>query len=1003
MSKNLLFLLPVLFTYNVQAQSNSCGAATALSSNAACVNTAGTLAGSTYTAISSPCGASSGNRNDVWYSFTATATQATITVSGALTAPRFQVYTNNCAGLSSVFCSTGGSAAFSGLTPGTAYLLRVYCNNNSNTTFTVCMQRPAPTRLQEVFADTIIASNGAGLNSPWEITYGSDGHLWVTESKTFLIRRIHPSDRYTSAPPASTIALDLNSASLPVGVRRNYTVGAIVNGTATPDPQGGLMGLALHPEFNTNPAKRFVYAAYVRQYLGLNQVYAGETVNGHLFLNNLVRFTFNTATGQLESPVVLCDTIRGSNDHNSGRIIIASAGTEQFLFYAEGDMGAGQFANINRTIKAQNTQSYEGKILRFNLEPDADADQGAVDYNQWIPNDNPYNNVAPVTGQSAVYSIGHRNVQGLALIGNTLYGASHGPFSDDELNVLERGKNYGHPLVIGYSADGNYNNAKGGPITSSLPLITNEVTNASNLADYKDPMYSFFNPPAGNTSTPWTVQHIYNNTFFTGPPSGNAQNMNQFWASIAPSGMESYTNTKIPGWRNSLLLASLKKGYIMRVKPNAAETGLDLIGGADTAVVFNTQNRFRDLAMDADGVSVYAVVDRSGSTSGPTSDNPVSSACAGCIVKYTFKGYLNSGGTSTIPSSIAIDSATINSCVPGSSIFINNSNNNLWVPITGPNGDVVAEVNANGNNLGNVTTSFFVKSGTTRSYGNMPYMNRNITITPETQPSTNVSIRLYFTTGEFNNLRAADAAVTTTNDLAILKNDDNCGSGYGGGTITQPVITGRYAQGSFGYALQASIPSFSTFYFANAASTLPFQLIRFAGMPHGEASKIHWIVSEEENIQGYELERSTNNLQFESIAQLAAKRTSSGRINYQYADAFAARLANVVYYRLKIKNADGHYRYSQIIRINFGNSDLLVRITPNPAVDIANVQIKTLKEETASIRLIDQTGRIVLQQKLHLVKGWNVQQLNISKLPAGLYFIEVHAPSFNQKQKLLKQ
>jgi trimeric autotransporter adhesin len=1002
--KKSLFALIALFVFGqTHAQSNTCGSATTLNSNASCMTTSGTLAGSGYTAIPAPCGNSSGNRNDVWYSFTANATQATITVSGALTAPRFQVYTNNCASLTSIFCSTGGSAAFSGLTPGTTYLLRVYCNNNSNTTFNVCIQHPAPTRMREVFADTVIASNGAGLNSPWEITYGSDGYLWVTESKTFLVRRINPADRYTSTPPASTIALDLNSASLPVGIRRNYTVGATVNGTATPDPQGGLMGLALHPEFNTNPAKRFVYVAYVRQYLGLNQVYAGETVNGHLFMNNLVRFTFNTGTGQLENPVVLCDTIRGSNDHNSGRIIIAPVGSEQFLFYAEGDMGAGQFANINRTIKAQNTQSYEGKILRFNLEPDADADQGAVDYNQWIPDDNPYNNIAPVTGQSAVYSIGHRNVQGFALIGTTLYGASHGPFSDDELNVLERGKNYGHPLVIGYSADENYNNAKGGPITSSLPLITSEVTNASTLADYKDPMYSFFNAPAGNTSTPWTIQHIYNNMFFTGPPSGNAQNLNQFWASIAPSGMDAYNDTKIPGWRNTLLMASLKKGYMMRVKPNAAQTGLDPIGGADTAAVFNTQNRFRDLAFDADGVSVYTVVDRSGSTSGPTSDNPVSSACAGCIVKYTFKGYHNSGGTSTIPSSIAVDSATTNSCVPGSTVVINAGNNNLWVPITGPNGDVVAEINANGNNLGTVTTSFFVKTGATRAFGSMPYMNRNITITPQNQPSTNVSIRLYFTAGEFNNLRTADAAVTTTNDLAILKNDDNCGSGYGGGTITQPVITGRYTQGSFGYALQASIPSFSTFYFANAASTLPFQLIRFSGVPHGEASHINWVVSDEDAIYGYELERSTDNLQFETITHVSAKRTGNGRINYQYADLAAARLGNAVYYRLKVKNADGNYRYSQVIRINFTNSDLLVRIAPNPAVDVANIQIKTSKEETASIRIVDQTGRVVLQQKLHLVKGWNVQQLNISKLPSGMYFVEVHAPSFNQKQKLIKQ
>ncbi|HMP87903.1 MAG TPA: PQQ-dependent sugar dehydrogenase, partial [Lacibacter sp.] len=871
---------------------------------------------------------------------------------------------------------------------------RVYCNNNSNNTFNVCVQHPAPSRMREVFTDTVLATNGANLNSPWEITYGSDNHLWITESKTFLVRRLSPTAKYTTTPPASTVVLDLTSATWPVGIRRNYTVGATVNGTATPDPQGGLMGLAIHPEFSTNPSKQFVYVGYVRQYLGLNQSYAGETVNGHLFLNNIVRFTYNTGTGQLESPVVICDTIRGSNDHNSGRMIIAPVNGVPYLFYAQGDMGSGQFANSNRAIKSQNIQSYEGKMLRFNLEPDADADQGAVDYNQWIPNDNPYNNVAPVTGQSAVYNIGHRNVQGFSVINNKLYAASHGPFSDDEVNLLEAGKNYGHPLVIGFAADNNYNNVKAGTSTGSLPLITNESANAAGLANYVDPIYSFFVAPNGPAGTLNTVLNVYNSN----PP-------NSGWLSIAPSGMDGYTGTAIPGWKNSLILASLKKGYMMRIKPNAAGTGVDPIGGSDTSAVFNTQNRFRDLAIDPDGASIYAVIDRSGSTSGPTSDNPVSSACAGCIVKYTFLGYEASGGTSSIPNTIAIDSATTNSCIPGSSVVISTAkgNANLWVPITGPNGDVVAEINANGNNLGTVTTSFFVKTGDSRFFGGMPYMNRNVTITPQFQPSSNVSIRLYFTRGEFNKLREADPTVTTTNDLAILKNNDNCGSTYGGGTLTQPAVTGRYTQGTFGHALQASISSFSTFYIANANSTLPFRLISFTGSARGEAGRLQWTVTDEDAVTAYELERSSDNRQFSTIATLEAKGVGTDRFTYAYNDAKAAQFSRVVYYRLKVKEQNGQYRYSSIVRINFTPADIFVRLVPNPVTDRTTLQVDAPADELATIRVMDQTGRTVLQKSVTVVKGRNNYELDLGNLPSGLYYLDISSKSFSQKEKLLKQ
>jgi trimeric autotransporter adhesin len=991
----LCFLVVLIKSY-AQPVNNLCGSAISLSSLSSCTTTAGTLAASTYTTVAGACGASTGNRNDVWYSFTAQAIQASITVSGAITTPRFQVYTNNCGSPTSIFCSSSGSGAFSGLTPGTTYLVRVYCNSNSNTTFNICITHPGPTRMREVFADTIIATNGANLNSPWEITYGSDGYLWITESKNFLVRRLDPKQRYTS-----TIVLDLTSVSWAAGIRKNYTVGTVVNGTATPDPQGGLMGLALHPEFNTNPSKRFVYVSYVRQYLGLNQTYAGETVNGHLFMNNLVRFTYNTGTGVLESPIVLCDTLRGSNDHNSGRMIISSVGGTDYLFYSEGDMGAGQFANVSRTIKSQLTQSYEGKILRFNLEPDGDADQGSVDYDQWIPNDNPFNNIAPVSGQSAVYSLGHRNIQGLALIGNTLYGSSHGPFSDDEVNVLEAGKNYGHPNVIGYSTDGNYNNAKAGPSGGSLPLITTESAEATALTNYKDPIFTFYPAPAGNTSTAWSIQYIYNNI-------SSSQSQNQFWGSIAPSGMDAYTSNLIPGWKNSLLLASLKKGFIARIKPNGTNTGVESIAGSDTAVIFNSQNRFRDLTFSPDGKDIFVVIDRSGSTSGPTSDNPVSSACAGCILKYTFLGYAPSGSSpypSTIPAEIPIDSTTNSSCVTATAININTSNNNLWVPITGPNGNIIAEIDANGNNLGDITTSFYTRTGAPvrSTAASKKYLNRNVTINVQNQPASSVAVRLYITAKELADMIATSGSgVTGISDVGVFKNNDPCGTAIAA-TATGQTVAGRYTQSTYGHAIQFNVTSFSSFYFFNNSTTLPFDLITFTAKAVNENAKLQWVVSNEQNIISYSVERSTDGVNFEEAGTVTAAGNQQQQ-TYHFTDFNAARLASVVYYRIRSNEFTGTGRYTNTLSVNFIITTVAsVSVKPNPVVNKTNLLIDAVADELVQIKLIDNTGRIIKVMNVMIVKGKNTVVLDLSSLQTGLYYVDVNGQFINEQTKLIKQ
>ena len=436
---------------------DECSGATNLSIGT--TNSTGTVWNATASSgIATGC-ASGTPDDDVWYKFTATSSSATVTLSsigtdistaGAL----LQLFSGSCASLTPLACGYNSLSA-SGLTSGNTYYVRVYSSasgsigtTSSGSVFSITVTIPsAPTqatvgsgRMNEVFQQTTLSGANA-LNDPWEIIYGPDGYLWITEAKGYKVYRMDPNTGI------KTMILDIsqNSSFLPAS-KQSFNLQFNFSGQG--NPQGGFAGMAIHPDFNATIPKKYVYVSYIHKYVTTLSGSAGA-----IFINQLVRFTYNTTTGFLEDPISLCDTLPGSNDHNSQRMIIAPVNGTNYLFYASGDMGAGQFSNAYRENRAQTTSSYEGKILRFNLESDGDA--GA--YDQWIPNDNPFNSSA----QSAVWSTGIRNNQGFAYAKingvDYLYGSSHGPFSDDEINIIERRRNYGHPLVIGYASDGNYN------------------------------------------------------------------------------------------------------------------------------------------------------------------------------------------------------------------------------------------------------------------------------------------------------------------------------------------------------------------------------------------------------------------------------------------------------------------------------------------------------------------------------------------------------------------
>lgn len=434
----------------------------------------------------------------------------------------------------------------------------------------------------ETFAKRTVIS---GLNSAWEVIYGPNDSLWVTENSAYLISRVN------IANGAKTVLVDLRATD------------ATINFTTGQQPQGGLMGLALHPNlFSSNPAVRaakpWVYAVYVYE-----RNSCPGTNTSCIFTTKIVRFDYHGNT--LSNPVIVLDNIPGSSDHNSGRLVIGptiesgsdAAHTQYRLYYTVGDMGAGQFLNTTRTENAQNVDVMEGKVLRINTEDDGDAGLDA-----WVPNDNPFYTSGSITPRDYVYSLGHRNPQGLVwgTVSGTpmLFSSEQQDRSDDEVNVILPGKNYGWDKVTGF-CDGNVNGFKIGQTTNP-----NEQSFCSVTPTYRDPIWVSFTATAANMAA------LY------------AQTDNNQWPTIACSSIDFYYQTKIPNWNQSLLITSLKQDKVYRIKPNTAGTGvLTLPNGQDTISYFRGDgNRIRRVRVDPTGMKFYVARD------------------AGTIMEYAYTG-----------------------------------------------------------------------------------------------------------------------------------------------------------------------------------------------------------------------------------------------------------------------------------------------------------------------------------------------------------------------------
>jgi glucose/arabinose dehydrogenase len=309
------------------------------------------------------------------------------------------------------------------------------------------------------------------LSHVWEILWAQDDHIWFTE-RAGKISKMNPANG---------------------NVVFTTTISEVVS-----SGEGGLLGMALHPDFLSNG---YLYIVY--NYNGTSG-----------YREKLVRYTFSN--NALANPLTLMENIPASSIHNGSRIRVVNESNGVKIYFSTGDASAAS--------SAQDVNSRSGKVLRINADGS-------------IPADN------PVTG-NPTWSYGHRNPQGMVFANNKLYASEHGPNIEDEVNIIEKGRNYGWPNVNG-PCDG-------------LEL---SFCAANNI---KEPIWS----SGGNT--------------------------------IAVCGIDYYSSDKIPEWKNSILMVTLKDASLRQLKLSADGNAV-----VSTATFFkDVYGRLRDICISPSG-NVY--------------------------------------------------------------------------------------------------------------------------------------------------------------------------------------------------------------------------------------------------------------------------------------------------------------------------------------------------------------------------------------------------------------
>ncbi len=164
---------------------------------------------------------------------------------------------------------------------------------------------------------------------------------------------------------------------------------------------------------------------------------------------------------------------------------------------------------------------------------------------------------------------------------------------------------------------------------------------------------------------------------------------------------------------------------------------------------------------------------------------------------------------------------------------------------------------------------------------------------------------------------------------------------------------------------------------------------------------LHWNTSNELNVNKYVVERSTDNKLFTTIGSAVSK--GNGNYAYQATDNISAIAAAVIYYRIKEMDMNGNIHYSATVSVN-SKQVSKVTVTPNPFVSYIQVQTPAVKNEKATLRIVNAGGQVIYTKDVQLAQGQNSFTIDgLGNTAKGMYFFELQKDNGITREKIMKQ
>ena len=190
----------------------------------------------------------------------------------------------------------------------------------------------------------------------------------------------------------------------------------------------------------------------------------------------------------------------------------------------------------------------------------------------------------------------------------------------------------------------------------------------------------------------------------------------------------------------------------------------------------------------------------------------------------------------------------------------------------------------------------------------------------------------------------------------------------------------------------------------STSGALPVTLTSFkAKNLENKSTELTWETEVEENSNSFEIERSQDGRSFEMVGNVLAKGDSNSATKYRFIDRISA-FNPVYYYRLKMIDNDGTFEYSTIIAVRYSaiNELAIQNLHPNPTKsNEVWLTIQTSEEQSSTISLFDNIGRLAMSQNTNLSAGQTEILLDINQLPNGLYMVMIETINGKVYEKVL--